>query len=76
MPYVIIPLIGLVSVLLFATGVAGLAGAIGVVKRRSWARYLLLCLGAVWLIKVPVGTALGAYTFYVLTREGIVSQFQ
>jgi uncharacterized membrane protein (DUF2068 family) len=64
------------SSLMFIFAVAGIIGAIGILKQRRWARYVLLVLGAIWAIKAPVGTALGVYTFYVLTRDEIVNVLQ
>jgi hypothetical protein len=63
------------STLLIAFSGLGLVGAWGLLRRRGWSRYVLMILGAVWAIKVPVGTALGVYTFYVLTREEVLQQF-
>jgi hypothetical protein len=73
--YVIVPLVLLVSSLCVVAAIVGIVGAIGVFRRRGWGRYVLMCMGAIWLLKVPVGTALGIYTFYVLTREPIVASF-
>lgn len=64
------------STLMFVFATAGIIGGVGIMKNRRWARYLLMVLGALWLIKIPVGTALGIYTFYVLTREEIVTSLQ
>lgn len=63
------------SVLLSVTGVAGLVGAYGLYRRRTWGRFTILVLSAVWLIKIPVGTALGIYSFYALTRDEVVALF-
>jgi uncharacterized membrane protein (DUF2068 family) len=63
------------STMLIAFSGLGFVAAWGLFKRRSWSRYLLMVLGAVWAIKIPVGTALGIYTFYVLTRDEVVKQF-
>ena len=64
------------STLLISLSALGIAGAWGLLKRRGWSRYMLLILGAIWSIKVPVGTALGVYTFYVLTREEVLVEFE
>lgn len=66
----------LASFLLLIASVAGFVGAFGLIKHRYWARYVLLVLGVVWLVKIPLGTALGVYTFYVLTRRDVVEQLQ
>ena len=35
-------------------------------ERRPWARMLAIVLGVLALFKVPLGTALGVYTLWVL----------
>lgn len=62
----------MVSSLLFVFSAAGIISAIGLFKQHRWSRYALMILGAIWMIKIPVGTALGIYTFYVLTRDEVV----
>lgn len=44
----------------------GLVGGVGLLGGRSWARAVLLVLGALNLMFIPIGTALGGYTFWVL----------
>jgi len=44
-------------------------------KRFSWARILVLVLGALNLLNVPFGTALGIYTFWVLLDDQSVKMF-
>jgi hypothetical protein len=57
-------------VLLFAVGVLPLAVGYGLTKRRRWAKPLGLTLAAISLINIPVGTALGIYTFKFFKSEG------
>jgi hypothetical protein len=45
--------------------VPGVVGGVGLLRQRGWARVLLLVLAVLWLMAFPVGTALGAYTFWV-----------
>ena len=40
----------------------------GLLKRKSWSRMLAIVLGAISLLSVPVGTALGVYTLWALTK--------
>lgn len=48
----------------------GTIGGFGLLRRRRWARTLVLVLGAVNLVSFPpFGTALGAYTLWVLLRR-------
>ena len=46
----------------------GVVGGVGLMMRRSWARVLVLILGILHLMAFPVGTALGAYTMWVLLK--------
>jgi phage shock protein PspC (stress-responsive transcriptional regulator) len=47
----------------------GLIGGMGLLKKQSWARILVLVLGIINLINIPFGTALGIYTIWVLTNK-------
>jgi hypothetical protein len=47
----------------------GLIGGIYLLKRRPWARILVLVLGFLNLIHIPIGTALGIYTIWVLLKN-------
>jgi len=47
----------------------GVIGGIGLLRRRNWARILLIILGALHLPGFPFGTALGIYTFWVLLQD-------
>ena len=49
--------------------IPGIIAGIGLVQRRPWARVLALVVGAIGLLDIPVGTALGIYTFWVLMRD-------
>ena len=49
--------------------VPGIVGGVGLLKRRPWARFLVLILGAIHLLNLPIGTALGAYTIWVLIQD-------
>jgi len=49
--------------------ISAIAGAIagwGLLERRPWARMLAIVLGALAILDFPIGTALGAYTLWVL----------
>lgn len=49
-----------------AYAVAGLIAAWGLSQRLAWARLLVIVLGVIALIHVPIGTALGIYTLWVM----------
>ena len=66
------PAVALFFVLLSAPG---LIGGICLLKYRSWARILVLVLGFINLIEIPIGTALGIYTIWVLFKNETVELF-
>jgi hypothetical protein len=47
----------------------------GLARARPWARNLALILAAFNLLLLPLGTALGVYTLWVLLHEGVREQF-
>jgi hypothetical protein len=50
--------------------VPALAGGYGMLKRRKWARKLLLVSAVVAALNVPLGTGLAVYTFWFLYGSG------
>jgi len=66
------PAVALFFVLLSAPG---LIGGIYLLKHRPWARILVLVLGFINLIEIPIGTALGIYTIWVLFKNETVDLF-
>jgi hypothetical protein len=66
------PAIALFFVLL---STPGLIGGIYLLKHRPWARILVLVLGFINLIEIPIGTALGIYTIWVLIKNETVDLF-
>ena len=52
--------------LFLAGGVLGIVTGWGLLERQSWARMLAIVLGCVSLFEMPLGTALGVYTLWVL----------
>jgi hypothetical protein len=50
-------------------------GGWGVLRYHGWARVVLLILAAISLPGFPVGTALGAYTFWALLNEDANRRF-
>jgi hypothetical protein len=52
-------------------GVLTLVGGIGLRKRKSWAWGLVWVLACMSLLSFPIGTAIGAYALWVLTRSEV-----
>jgi hypothetical protein len=61
--------------LLVVTSIPEVIGGIGLLKRKSWARILVIILGFLNLIDIPLGTILGIYTLWVLLKEESVKYF-
>src|SRR6266849_5161974 len=57
-------------VLLFAVGLLPLLVGYGLMKRRRWAKPLGVSLAIISLINIPIGTALGIYTFKFFKSAG------
>ena len=55
--------------------IPGIIGGIGLLQHKNWARILVLILSAMDLINIPIGTAIGVYSFWVLTQDEAVRLF-
>jgi hypothetical protein len=59
-----------------ALAIAGIITGWGLMARSSWARMLAVVLGCISLIHIPLGTALGIYTLWVLLPADACSEYQ
>ena len=59
-------LLGILSIFIFVKAALGFAAGWGLMNHAPWARILTLILAFVSLFNIPVGTALGIYTMWVL----------
>jgi len=64
-----------IAFLLVILSAPGIIGGIGLLKRRYWARILVLVLGFLNLVSIPLGTLLGIYTIWVLMKEETAQLF-
>jgi len=62
--------------LLTIISIPGIVAGIGLLKFKSWARILALVLSIIYLLEVPLGTALGIYGLWVLFNQGTVKLFE
>ncbi len=60
------PLIAVVGWLVLAKAAAGFIAGWGLLQREDWARVMALVIGFIALLSIPIGTALGIYTLWVL----------
>jgi hypothetical protein len=61
--------------LILIAGVAGIAAGWGLMQKESWARVLALVLAFFALLNLPLGTALGIYTLWVLLPMESVQEY-
>ncbi len=54
------------GILFIGCAVLGIITGWGLLQRQSWARMLAIVFGCVSLLDIPLGTALGIYTLWVL----------
>ena len=64
-----------IAFFLILVSAPGIIGGIGLLKRRDWARILVLILGFLSLINIPFGTVLGVYTIWALLKDETVQHF-
>jgi len=64
-----------IGTFLIVLSIPGLVAGIWLLKRRPWARMLTLIVGAFDLIDIPLGTALGVYSFWVLLHDDTIRIF-
>lgn len=64
-----------VAIAALAWSAAHWQAARGLARARPWARNVALVLAAFNLLLLPLGTALGVYTLWVLLHEGVREQF-
>ena len=57
---------------LLIISVPDIIGGIGLLRRKSWARILVLILSVLKLINFPLGTAVGVYSIWVLMQDEAV----
>jgi hypothetical protein len=50
-------------------------GGIGLLKRRGWAKILVLIISILDLVNIPIGTAIGIYAIWVLLNEKTAQLF-
>ena len=65
-PYFVEHIVQTIGTAFLITGVLGVIAGWGLLERQPWARTLALVLAFLNLFHFPLGTALGAYTFWVL----------
>ena len=75
-PYFVQTLLPVVGIAFGVVALLGFTAGWGLLERQPWARLLALVLGFIALIDVPLGTALGVYTLWVLLPERSEEEFR
>ena len=72
----ILSTVGIVGLMFIAVlAVPGLLAGYGLLKRKKWGQILGIVDGVLNLFSIPVGTALGAYTLFVLFQNSANDYF-
>lgn len=64
-----------IGTFLVLVSIPGLIAGIGLLKFKNWARILTLIISAIDLINIPIGTALGIYSIWVLVQDETIEIF-
>jgi hypothetical protein len=72
----ILSLVGIVGLVFFAVlALPGMLAGYGLLKREKWGQILGIVVGILSLFNIPVGTALGAYTLFILFQNSANDYF-
>lgn len=63
------------SVIIFFISVLGVIGGAGLFSYKPWARVLVMIVSAINCLNVPVGTAKGVYSIWVLMQPETIELF-
>jgi len=60
----------------FVVCVPGVIAGVGLFKLRNWARILTLIVSVFNILRIPIGTSLSIYAFWVLMKEETIQMFK
>lgn len=73
----VLGIVGTPLVVLFLLfGGAMIAGGVGLLSCKAWARILTMVMAAIGLLNIPIGTLKGVYIIWVLVQSETVSLFE
>ncbi len=61
---------------IFLISLPDLIGGIGLLKRKRWARILIIIVSCLDLLAIPIGTAIGVYGLWTLLQDETVKLFE
>ena len=70
------PFLTFIAGIILIKGAAGFIAGWGLLQREPWARAVTLVIGFISLFNVPLGTALGIYTLWVLLPAQSDDEYQ
>ncbi|MBN2460307.1 MAG: hypothetical protein JXB60_01770 [Candidatus Cloacimonetes bacterium] len=75
--YLVLSTVGIVvGVFILVISIPGIIGGIALFSHKNWGRILILIISALELLSIPIGTALGVYSIWVLVQDETVKLFQ
>lgn len=67
---------GSISLVIMFFALLGIIGGIGLLSYKNWARILVLIVSAVNCLNIPIGTAKGIYSIWVLINKETMALFE
>lgn len=67
---------GTVSLLILFFSCLGIIGGIGLFSYKPWARILVMIVSAINCLNIPIGTAKGVYSIWVLMQKETIEMFE
>ena len=64
-----------IAFFLLLTSIPEIIGGFGLLKRKPWARILVLIIAVLDLLIIPIGTLIGIYELWVLLQEETIKLF-
>jgi hypothetical protein len=61
--------------LLVVLAIPGIVAGVGLLARKSWARYLAIVVAILGLVNFPIGTLVGVYALWILLQESALHYF-
>lgn len=70
----VLSIIGTAAAVMFGfTSIPSIVGGIGLLRRKAWSRIVLMIVSVFDLLNIPIGTAVGAYTLWVMMQDETVA---
>ena len=67
---------GTISILIMFFASLGIIGGIGLFSYKPWARILVMIVSAINCLNIPIGTAKGVYSIWVLMQKETMDLFE